>query len=74
MEHTKELIEKLEGLGIAASPLDDGDGAEDEDDDWGTDNNESVDGDGDVEMEWRINATGSVRPVDRDNRNMKKKK
>ena len=51
MEHTKELIVKLESLGIAASPLDEGDGAEDEDDDWGTDNEESVDGDGDVEME-----------------------
>jgi hypothetical protein len=56
LEHTKELIEKLDSLGIAASPLDDGDGdgAEDEDDDWGTDNDESVDedgdGDGDVEM------------------------
>lgn len=50
LEHTKELIQKLESLGITASPLDDGDGAEDEDDDWGTDNDESVDGDGDVEM------------------------
>ena len=51
LEHTKELIEKLDSLGIAASPLDDRDGAEDEDDDWGTDNDESVDGDGDVEMD-----------------------
>jgi hypothetical protein len=51
LEHTKELIEKLESLGIAAPPLDDGDGLEDEDDDWGTDNEESMDGDGDVEME-----------------------
>ena len=51
LEHAKELIQKLESLGIATSPLDDGDGAEDEDDDWGTDNDESVDGDGDVEME-----------------------
>ena len=53
LEHTKELIEKLDSLGIAASPLDDGDGAEDEDedDDWGTDNDESVDDDGDVEMQ-----------------------
>ena len=52
LEHTKELIEKLDGLGITASPLDDGDGAEVEDDDWGTDDDdESVDGDGDVEMQ-----------------------
>jgi hypothetical protein len=51
LEHTKELIEKLDSLGIAASPLDDGDGAEDEDDDWGIDDDESLDGDGDVEME-----------------------
>ena len=50
LEHTKELIEKLDSLGIAASPLEDEDGAEDEDDDWGTDD-ESVDGDGDVEMQ-----------------------
>jgi len=50
LEHTKELIEKLDSLGITASPLDDEDGAEDEDDEWGTDD-ESVDGDGDVEME-----------------------
>lgn len=50
LEHIKELIEKLDSLGIAASPLDDEDGAEDEDDDWGTDD-EIVDGDGDVEME-----------------------
>ena len=46
LEHTKELIEKLDSLGITASPLE----AEDEDDEWGTDD-ESVDGDGDVEME-----------------------
>lgn len=51
LEHAKELIQKLDSLGIAASPLDDGDGADDDDDDWGTDNDESVDGDGDVEME-----------------------
>jgi hypothetical protein len=51
LEHTKELIEKLESLGIAASPLDDGDGAEDEDDDWESDNDECLDEDGDVEME-----------------------
>jgi len=51
LEHTKELIEKLDGLGIATSPLDDEDGAEgDEDDEWDTDG-ESVDGDGDVEMQ-----------------------
>jgi hypothetical protein len=51
LEHTKELIEKLERLGIAASPLDDGDGAGDEDDDWESDNDECLDEDGDVEME-----------------------
>jgi hypothetical protein len=51
LEHTKELIEKLDSLGIAASPLDDGDGAEDEVDDWGTGVDESIDGDGDEEME-----------------------
>jgi hypothetical protein len=51
LEHTKELIEKLDSLGIAASPLDDEDGDEGEDDDWGTDDDKSVDGDGDVEME-----------------------
>ena len=50
LEHTKELIEKLDSLGITASPLDDEDGAEGEDDEWGTDD-ESVDGDGDVEMQ-----------------------
>lgn len=45
LEHTKELIEKLESLGITASPLD-------EDDDWQTDNDEIVFGDdSDVDME-----------------------
>ena len=51
LEHTKELIQKLDSLGIAAPPLDDGDGAEDEDDDWESDNDECLDEDSDVEME-----------------------
>ena len=52
LEHTKELIEKLDSLGIPASPLDDEDGAGgEENDEWDTDNGESVDEDGDVEMQ-----------------------
>ncbi|KDR76250.1 hypothetical protein GALMADRAFT_210892 [Galerina marginata CBS 339.88] len=49
LEHVKELISKLDSLGITASPLDeDEDG--DEEANWETDG-ESVDGDGDVEMQ-----------------------
>ena len=48
LEHTKELIEKLDSLGITASPSDDEDG--DEDDEWDTDD-ERVDGDGDIVMQ-----------------------
>lgn len=50
LEHTKELIEKFNDLGIAASPLDDEYGG-DEDDEWATDDEEDVDEDGDVDME-----------------------
>ena len=48
LEHVKELITKLDAIGIASSPLEDGN--DDEGGEW-----ESVDGsedeDGDVEME-----------------------
>lgn len=60
LEHTKELIEKLDSLGITASPLDD-EGAED--DEWDTDDDdESVDDDGDIEMEWRLTKDLMERP------------
>jgi hypothetical protein len=46
LEHVKELIAKLDALGIAASPMDDGDEGEGE---W-EDLEGSEDSDGDVEM------------------------
>jgi len=50
LEHIQELIEQLDDLGIAASPLDD-EYEGDEDDEWATDDDEDVDEDGDVDME-----------------------
>ncbi|KAF8968152.1 hypothetical protein BDZ97DRAFT_1801199 [Flammula alnicola] len=50
LEHVKELISKLDSLGISASPLDDGGDEGEDDDDWESDDG-SVDGDGDVEMQ-----------------------
>ena len=48
LEHVKELIAKLDVLGITGSPTDDGDGVGEGEDEWEDD---SEDGDGDVEME-----------------------
>jgi len=48
LEHVKELIGKLDILGITASPTDDGDGVGEGENEWEDD---SEDGDGDVEME-----------------------
>ncbi|KAF8905096.1 hypothetical protein CPB84DRAFT_1814317 [Gymnopilus junonius] len=51
LEHVKELISKLDSLGIPPSPLEDEDeGGEDEEGDWESDDG-SMDGDGDVEMQ-----------------------
>ena len=49
MEHVKELITKLDGLGITASPVDEGGDGDDHEDEWESDD-KSLDGDGDVEM------------------------
>lgn len=50
LEHVKELIEKLDSLGISASPLEEGADEEGDEDEWESDDG-SVDGDGDVEMQ-----------------------
>lgn len=47
LEHVKELIARLDALGITASPLE-GDGGEEDEGEW---EDASEDGDGDVEME-----------------------
>ncbi|KJA19477.1 hypothetical protein HYPSUDRAFT_889629 [Hypholoma sublateritium FD-334 SS-4] len=49
LEHIKELIAKLDSLGISASPLEDGPDEEGDEEDWESDD-ESVDHDGDVDM------------------------
>ncbi|KAF8199620.1 hypothetical protein BJ912DRAFT_949700 [Pholiota molesta] len=50
LEHVKELIGKLDSLGISASPLEEGADEEGDEDEWESDDG-SVDGDGDVEMQ-----------------------
>lgn len=51
LEHVRELISKLDSLGIPASSLEDEDeGGEDEEGDWESVDG-SMDGDGDVEMQ-----------------------
>ncbi|PPQ69807.1 hypothetical protein CVT25_009744 [Psilocybe cyanescens] len=50
LEHVRELISKLDSLGIAASPLDEDDEGGEGEGDWESDDG-SVDGDGDVEMQ-----------------------
>lgn len=49
LEHIKELIAKLDSLGISASPLEDGPDEEGDEEEWESDDG-SVDHDGDVDM------------------------
>ena len=49
LEHIKELIAKLDSLGISASPLEDVPDEEGDEEDWESDDG-SVDHDGDVDM------------------------
>ncbi|KIM39823.1 hypothetical protein M413DRAFT_446743 [Hebeloma cylindrosporum] len=50
LEHVKELITKLDGLGITASPVNESGDRDEDEDEWESDDG-SVDGDGDVEMQ-----------------------